>query len=129
MAMPEDLRRRLDANRKAKRGTLLKDVAPVELQVACDHAEEQTGAPSPCVDDPRECVYLRYATDAQVEALARRLACVTVLVNAPHTSSGMRTVRVFHRATLVSALRLLGLNADRYLRRLDTIHHVSTLEE
>lgn len=127
MAMSPELKAKLAAAKAARRGTLLKDIAPDALLVACDHAEEQGLCVAPIVTNPKECVYLRYATGEQAKALMGRLAHKPVLVNAPRERSGMRPVLVYDRMTLVHVLRFAGVDANKYLRRLDTIYYVYDL--
>jgi hypothetical protein len=88
----------------------LRGVDPTALAVALDHLEEH--GPSAALPDPKthasECVYLKYAGEALLRALAARLPHADVRFKTMGGQGrGMVVRKVFSKAAMLHLLRFL----------------------
>jgi hypothetical protein len=122
--MTEEARQRLAEHAKKKRGVILKDILPGDLVIAVDwiqedHPEERTKAvqivPPRDYDYPKvnaPC-YLKYATPAQIEALAAVLPHCRKMLPTPNGKS--RPVVLFDGGVLRAVLcAVVGTKEQSY---------------
>lgn len=116
--------REINAKKRAQK-TLLKDLTPDDLLVLCDYAEDRLGLtaelPPPNVTwgrYGRSLLYIKWATPAQVAALASRIPSVTHEVTTPGARP-RRIQRTFFSPDFVEAVLRAGVNTDhsKYIGR------------
>lgn len=103
-------------SRTRRRGVLLKDLEPKLLEIMTDEAKDR------CRPGDRRLAYLRWATRAQVEAIARWLPSLEMKL--PPRTRGERhrgaitpTVKAFPYVLLIELLRVGGVTRpEKYVR-------------
>lgn len=126
--MNQQTKDRLREYAARKRGVLLKDLAPWEIDVACDAAFDAGYGETDTrlLSDVR---HLKYATFDQLRVFCRRLPCEIGWQTIP---TGIRYVALFDRRALVAALRAMGLtdrNINKYIGQKDSCWRVLDTRE